>query len=355
MLRRHLIIAVVCALGAARARADTLVVPQDFPTIQAALDAAAADDVVLIHGGLYPESPSRSLPANVTIQGQGNVRIDATGLGAGLTVDGQGLQIVGVKVIGGVDGMVIGGTQSVATKCSVSDVSGRGFVLNGTKQKLEHCKVKASGGTGIAVLSGAQAVLKKCKVSDAAGSGLTIGATCVQAYVFKLRVLRPGVDGLVNDGGGGVVAGARVVDAAGRGILDNAPVPQHGNAYVDCTVVKPGAGGLVSISQTSQLQLGGCIIRKPGATGIDVAGAGALVEHCQVMSAGGDGLRIGGSDGTWKSNSSTKAAGNGFVLDGTGNLLSLDVGKGSGGFDLLDNQPGLNIIADDNDFGTVGP
>jgi hypothetical protein len=354
MLRRHLIIAMLCALGA-HARADTLVVPQDFPTIQAALDAAVADDVVLIHGGLYAESPARSLPANVTIKGKGNVRIDAAGLGAGLTVDGQGLQVIGVKVIGGTDGMVLGGTQSSATKCSVSDVSDRGFVLNGTQQKLENCKVKDAGGTGIAVLSGAQAVLKKCKVSDAGGSGLTFGATCVQAYVFKLRVLRPGVDGLVNDGGGGVVAGARIVDAAARGIVDNALAPQHGNAYVDCTVVKPGAGGLISTGNASQLQLGGCIIQKPGATGIDVAGASARVEHCKVTSAGADGLRIGGTDGTWTSNSSTKAAGNGFVLDGTGNLLSLNVGQGSGGFDLLDNQPGLNIIADDNDFGTIGP
>jgi len=43
------------------------------------------------------------------------------------------------------------------------------------------------------------------------------------------------------------------------------------------------------------------------------------------------------------------------VLDGTGNTLALNIGKGSGGFDLLDNQPGLNTIADDNQFGTVGP
>ena len=354
MLRRHLIIAVFAALGAARARADTLVVPKDFPTIQAALDAAVADDVVLIHGGLYAESPIRSLPANVTIQGTGNVRIDATGLGAGLTVDGQELQVLGVKVIGGTDGIVLGGTMSVASKCSVSDVSGRGFVLTGALQRLDKCKVKHSGGTGIALLAGNQTVLTKCKVSDATGSGLTIDAACVQAFVFKARILRPGVDGIVNDGGGGVVAGARVVEAAGRGIVDNTPPSQHGNAYIDCVVVKPVAGGLVSTTVKGP-QLGGCIIRKPGATGIDVAGDLAQVEHCKVTSAGGDGLRIGGNFGAWQSNSSTKAAGNGFVLDGTGNTLSLNVGKGSGGFDLLDNQPGQNTIEDDNDFGTVGP
>jgi hypothetical protein len=354
MLRRHLIIAALCTLAASRARADTLLVPQDFPTIQAALDAAVADDVVLIKGGLYAESPARSLPANVTIKGKGNARIDATGLGAGLTVDGQGLQVIGLKVIGGTDGMVIGGTQTVVLKCSVSDVSDRGFVLTGAQQKLDRCKVQDSGGTGIAVVSGDQAVLKKCTVSDAAGSGLTFGDTCVQAYVFKARILRPGVDGIVNEGGGGVVAGARVVDAAGRGIVDNAPPSQHNNAYIDCKVVRPVAGGLVSTGVRGP-ELGGCIIRKSGETGIDVAGTLALVLNCTVTSAGGDGLRIGGSDGIWQSNTSTKAAGNGFVLDGTGNVLSLNTGKGSGGFDLLDNQPGLNTIEPDNDFGTIGP
>jgi hypothetical protein len=45
------------------------------------------------------------------------------------------------------------------------------------------------------------------------------------------------------------------------------------------------------------------------------------VLHCTVTSAGGDGLRIRRQDGIWQSNTSTKAAGNGFVST-TGNLLA---------------------------------
>jgi hypothetical protein len=354
MLRRHLIIAVLCALAASRARADTLLVPQEFSTIQAALDAAVADDDVLIQGGLYAESPARSLPANVTIKGKGNARIDATGLGAGLTVDGQDLLVIGLKVIGGTDGMIIGGTNAVVRKCSVKDVTGRGFVLAGTHLRLDQCKVQNSGGDGIALDSGNAGVVTKCKVSDAAGSGLTIAATCIGSYVFKARILRPGADGIVNNGGGGVVAGSRVVDAVGRGILDNCPLTQHFNSYIDCNVVRAAEVGLLS-SGGKGPELGSCTIRKPGATGIDVSGASALVQHCTVKSAGGDGLRIGGNAGIWQFNTSTQATGNGFVLDGTGNVLSLNTGKGSGGFDLLDNQPGLNTIEPDNDFGTIGP
>jgi hypothetical protein len=105
MLYVRLALALCCALSLSHARAGTLHVPQDFPTIQAALDAAAADDVVLIQGALYAVSVTASLPDNVTIRGKGSVRIDATGLGAGLTVDGLDLQVIDLKVIGGTEGL----------------------------------------------------------------------------------------------------------------------------------------------------------------------------------------------------------------------------------------------------------
>jgi hypothetical protein len=106
----------------------------------------------------------------------------------------------------------------------VSDVTAAGFVLAGAHLRLDQVH-----GAGLgrrrhrARLSGNAGVVTKCKVSDAAGTGPTIAATCIGSYVFKARILRPGVDGIVNDGGGGVVAGSRVVDAVGRGILDNCP------------------------------------------------------------------------------------------------------------------------------------
>jgi len=353
MLRTCLAITLMSVLVVARAQGETLLVPQEFPTIQAALDAAAAGDEVRIEGGVYAESVTASLPANVTIRAKGNVRIDATGLGPALTVDGQDLQVIGLRVIGGTDGIVISGTDALVRGCRVKDVTGRGFVVSGSHTTLEKCRVRDSGGDGIALVGGTVAVVRHCRVADPQGSGFSIAAAAAAAFVFHVRIHRAGVDGLVNNGGGSSLNHVRVAKPAGHGIVDAAPLAAVGNSYIFCRAVKPVGDGILSTGRGPTLA--SCRFSRPGGTGIDVAGDQASVKHCHVKAAGEDGLHIGGDQGEWITNRCFGAAGNGYVLDGTGNTLSLNVGKGSDGFDLLDNQPGLNTIEDDNTFGTVGP
>jgi pectin methylesterase-like acyl-CoA thioesterase len=50
----------------------TLLVPEDFPTIQAAVDAAAADDAVLVAPGTYTENVT--LRANIEVRGSETAR-----------------------------------------------------------------------------------------------------------------------------------------------------------------------------------------------------------------------------------------------------------------------------------------
>ena len=68
--RRSLRIAGLALLGAVSppAQTATLVVPTDFATIQAAIDAAAAQDVVLVEPGTYAEN--LSLRSNVDVRGR---------------------------------------------------------------------------------------------------------------------------------------------------------------------------------------------------------------------------------------------------------------------------------------------
>ncbi len=71
-------------LAARPADAATLLVPQQFPTIQAALNAAKPYDTVLVsakpRGGVYNEAVTIST-AHVVLQGRGSPIIDGTGLG----------------------------------------------------------------------------------------------------------------------------------------------------------------------------------------------------------------------------------------------------------------------------------
>lgn len=76
--------AAMIAAAAVPASAGTLLVPQQFPTIQKALNAAKPYDTVLVSakpkGGVYAEAVTISTP-HVVLQGLGNPVIDGTGLG----------------------------------------------------------------------------------------------------------------------------------------------------------------------------------------------------------------------------------------------------------------------------------
>ena len=60
-------------------RAETLSVPKDFPTIQAAVNAAGPGDVVEIASGKYAEDVFVSGKTGLTIRGKGKVTWNADG------------------------------------------------------------------------------------------------------------------------------------------------------------------------------------------------------------------------------------------------------------------------------------
>ena len=74
MARFWLFLVFLTAAGSAPAA--VLRVPQDHPTIQAAVDAAGAGDVVRIKAGTYSETVFVNTKPNLTILGVGTVVID---------------------------------------------------------------------------------------------------------------------------------------------------------------------------------------------------------------------------------------------------------------------------------------
>lgn len=80
------------------ARAATRRVPEDYPLIQAAIDAAAPGDVVLIGPGTYPE--------NLVVAGK-SLSLVGTAGAVSTIVDGQGLGSVLVLYAGWVEGLTL--------------------------------------------------------------------------------------------------------------------------------------------------------------------------------------------------------------------------------------------------------
>lgn len=101
----------VLVLLAAQAHAATLDVPGQFPTLQAAINAAQTNDIVVVHGGVHPPI---KITRSITIVGDPLATIDNTPTPATTffvepTIDCQGsgssyVRLVRIKTTGQVDG-----------------------------------------------------------------------------------------------------------------------------------------------------------------------------------------------------------------------------------------------------------
>lgn len=91
-------IAATATSGSDESGGQVLRVPRDYPTIQAALDAAAEGDTVQVRAGTYNENVVVST-SGVRLRAQGGVVLD----GAGLT--GTGIHVRGASAAAPVDGV----------------------------------------------------------------------------------------------------------------------------------------------------------------------------------------------------------------------------------------------------------
>lgn len=116
-----LITVLVVALPSAVSGAATeLRVPGDFPTIQAALDAAMPGDTILVDPGTYTE--------NLQFNGK-NVRLESTGGPGATTIQGVGGTTVDIGPGGAIVGFTV--TGGTATFGAGMSVNGAGTVIAG--------------------------------------------------------------------------------------------------------------------------------------------------------------------------------------------------------------------------------
>jgi PKD repeat protein len=129
-------IGVVLVPPAAHAAAQ-LRVPTDFPTIQAALDAAADGDTVLVEPGVYPE--------NLDFH-QKDVRVESTGGATTTTIQVSGGTAVTIGPAGGFIGFTVTGAAEYFG--AGMSVSGVGTLI---QQNIFDGNTELSGGFGAAI------------------------------------------------------------------------------------------------------------------------------------------------------------------------------------------------------------
>jgi hypothetical protein len=134
---------------------DTIHVPNDYPTIQSAIDEASAGDTVLVADGIYTGSGNKNLNFGgkaITVRsenGPNNCIIDSEGSGRGFEIwRGEGNDSV-------VSGFTI----------TNSETGQNAFDISNSSPTIENCVITGNGGSGI-VCDNANPIITNCTIAN---------------------------------------------------------------------------------------------------------------------------------------------------------------------------------------------
>ena len=137
--------------GTADLTADTLKVPAQFATIQAAVDAAQPGDVVDVDEGYYPETITVGTAA-ITMTGD-DAAIDASYAGPCVTADADDFTIRGFHLCNGPVGALIFGDRARIEENEFSSMSSDGILLIGDDATIAENEFVSLGTNAISYVS----------------------------------------------------------------------------------------------------------------------------------------------------------------------------------------------------------
>jgi len=289
-------------------------VPQDQPTIAAAMAAAAPGDTVKLAPGTYRET--LALRTGVKVVG-GPSTIDATGLDHGITADPP------VK-------------DATVTNLIIQGSTGSGIVVTGAEVRLRQVTARAAGFSGLLTLDGARVRLSNCDFSGNGTRGLNVNFSEVE--VEDSRVLDNGAAGigmaasavtvsgslLRGNGGAGNVrvsygSTARLeqnqIVGGGNGVFldagDDPADPRPATATLEANQISSAAGHGIAILDGSTAKASHCSVQGNGGDGVHVEhGSSARLEQNRIVGNGAGVVVHGGSDPVDQRRSSAHLEGN---------------------------------------------
>lgn len=329
----------VLLFAAGSASAAVLRVPQDHPTIQAAVDAAGAGDVVRIKAGTYPELVFVNAKPNLTILGVGTVVIDGgNAVQPAVLIDqSDGFVMKNVRVRRADLGVYAEDTSDITliglriTQVAIGGI----FVKTGARARIEGCIV--DGGTHEAIRSAdTHTLIAKCVVPKSTGSGIVLfegPAACIGN-----KVSNTAAEGIVAIGSRTVLEKNVVKDAGGTGILVTT-----GAEFVLRANKVTGAGADGIRASAGQVVLDRNVVVNSAEDGIDAEGDALKVVQNTIKKSADVGLRTGagGVGITLLANRVRQSGSFGFSIAGSDVVLAENVG--------IDNAFGLSISASNYD------
>jgi len=334
-------------------------VPSDFPTLQEAVDNAAAGDTIEF-SGTRNEFVRISESADLAITGKGGATIKAPAGQHGIEiVDSTRITIRGVRLEDGDRGVLIRGSTDVV---------------------VERCKFKNTGGTSIDARASTNVTVSRCRVENSGAEGIAFGATDGSEPVTTGLITRCVIRNTVQEGirvvGTDIVVSRCSADSTGDDGFDasrsvfsarirfercrstrsedeafRTDIP--GTEFVKCFAAfadeegfdVQASDGLVERCKTRDCRRGieiqnatggsvlKCKISRPRQIGIFVTNStGVRVEKCSVVKAGENGVEVD--------------------FDSTGNTFIRTKARKSGDVDLRDETGGSTNTYERSSFKT---
>jgi len=151
-------------------RSRVLTVPDAYPSIQKAIDAANAGDTVFVRAGLYDETVVIDKPLRLQGERRSTTKLVGRGVGSVVRITAGDVGVSGITVSGGTDGIEIAPGAHVR-RVALTDVAatqnsrdGIRSTMTGGYHRIERCIVSDNGQYGMNVHQFLRGVIRDCDV-----------------------------------------------------------------------------------------------------------------------------------------------------------------------------------------------